>query len=220
MIGLFRHVSMGADNAHAIVGSGGLSVIKGALIVVFSAIAETPVPGGVCGGRDAEHPHMARTYGDATRRKALPILVEEKQRLDRAIGGCDREVETLLGKLAKEVISDEDFCLARGRLEANRTAWLERPTEIEPLIADQELSVRTAEAVADTLAGVNVADLDLQQRRWLLAQLDFTMALACEDWRAKSPERRYEVTSRWAGQALPGESATRDYVGSPNALAM
>ena len=31
MIGLFRHVSIGADFAHAIVGSGGLSGPKGAL---------------------------------------------------------------------------------------------------------------------------------------------------------------------------------------------
>jgi len=164
----------------------------------------------------AEHPHMARTYADATRQKALPILVEEKRRLERAIAGCDRETETLLAKLAKGVITDQDFRLARRRLDADRTAWEERLAEIAPLIADAELSARAAEAVADTLAGVDVEELDLQQRRWLLAQLDFTMKLACEDWRAKSSQRRYEVTIRWAGQALLGESATRDYVGSSN----
>ena len=56
-------------------------------------------------------------------------------------------------------------------------------------------------------------------RRWLLAQIDFVMTLACEDRRAKSQERRYDVTSRWAGQALLGEQVPRDYVGRPNALA-
>jgi len=64
---------------------------------------------------------------------------------------------------------------------------------------------------------VSVEDLDLQQRRWLLAQIDFVMTLACEDWRAKSACRKYAVEIKWAGQALLGESATRDYVGSPNA---
>ncbi|HUU54220.1 MAG TPA: hypothetical protein VMY87_04805 [Armatimonadota bacterium] len=53
-----------------------------------------------------------------------------------------------------------------------------------------------------------------------LAQLDFTVTLACEDWRAKSSQRRHEVTIRWAGQALLGESAARDYVGSSKARAM
>jgi len=168
----------------------------------------------------AEHPHMARIYADATRQKALPGMVEEKGRLERAIAGCDREVETLLGKLAKEVVTDEDFRLARRRLGADKAAWQERLAEIAPLIADAELSARAAEAVADTLSGVSIHDLDLQQRRWLLAQIDFVMVLACEDWRAKSQERRYDVTSRWAGQALLGESATRDYVGSSNALAI
>ena len=52
----------------------------------------------------------------------------------------------------------------------------------------------TAEAAADALAGVNVEDPDLRERRWLLTQPDFTMTLACEDWRAKSQESRYEVT--------------------------
>jgi len=165
----------------------------------------------------AEHPHMARIYADATRQKALPGMVENRERLERAIAACDREVETLLGKLAKEVITDDDFRLARRRLDADRAAWQERLSEIEPLIADAELSARAAEAVADTLSGVSVEDLDLQQRRWLLAQIDFVMTLACDDWRAKSQERRYDVTSRWAGQALLGESATRDYVGSSKA---
>jgi hypothetical protein len=45
----------------------------------------------------AEHPHMARIYADATRQEALPGLVEERQRLERAVAGCDREAETLLG---------------------------------------------------------------------------------------------------------------------------
>jgi hypothetical protein len=87
-----------------------------------------------------------------------------------------------------------------------------------------ELSGRTADVVADVvadvLAGVTLADLDLQQRRWLLVQIDCTMTLACEDWRAKSPARRYEVTSRWAGEALLGGAVTRDYAPSPNALVM
>jgi hypothetical protein len=160
----------------------------------------------------AEHPHAARSYADATREKALPVLVEERERLTRTIAGCDREVETLLGKLSSEVVTDEDFMLQRGRLKADREAWQERLSDIAPLIADAELSVRAAEAVADTLAGVDVEGLDLQGRRWLLAQLDFTMRLACEDWAAKSQERRYEVISRWAGQALLGEQVTRDYV--------
>jgi len=90
----------------------------------------------------AEHPHMARIYADATRQKALPVMVEEKERLERAIAGCDREVETLLGKLAKEVVTDEDFRLARRRLEADRAAWQERLAEITPLIADAKLSAR------------------------------------------------------------------------------
>jgi DNA invertase Pin-like site-specific DNA recombinase len=168
----------------------------------------------------AEDPHMARTYAYATRQKALPGVVEEKERLERAIAGCDREVETLLGKLAKEVVTDEDFRLARRRLDADRAAWQERLAEIAPLIADAELSARAVEAVADTLSGVNVEHLDLQQLRWLLAQLDFVMTLACDDWRAKSACRKYAVEIKWAGQALLGESATRDYVGSPNALAI
>jgi len=167
----------------------------------------------------AEHPHMARTYADATRRKALPGMVEDRQRLERAIAACDREVEILLSKLAKEVITDDDFRLARRRLDADKAAWQERLAEIAPLIADAELSARAADAVADILSGVTIEDLDLQQQRWLLAQIDFTMALACEDWRAKSPCRRYAVDIRWAGQGLLGESATRDYVGSPKALA-
>jgi hypothetical protein len=82
------------------------------------------------------------------------------------------------------------------------------------------VGVRAVGRWADTLGGVNVEHLDLQRQRWVLTQLDFTMTLACEDWRAKSKERRYEVTSRWAGQALLGEQVTRDYVGSPNALAI
>ncbi|HUU55604.1 MAG TPA: hypothetical protein VMY87_11860 [Armatimonadota bacterium] len=135
-------------------------------------------------------------------------------RLERAIAGCDREVETLLGKLAREVVSDEDYQLQRGRLRADKDAWQERLAEIEPLIADAELSARAADAVADTLGGVNFEELDLRERRWLLTQLDFTMTLACEDWRAKSSQRRYEITIRWAGQALLGEQVTRDYVGS------
>jgi hypothetical protein len=168
----------------------------------------------------AEHPHMARIYADATRQKALPGMVEEGQRLEQAIAGCDREVGTLLGKLAKEVVTDEDFRLARRRLDADRAAWQERLAEIAPLIADAELSARAAEAVADALSGVSIQDLDLQQRRWLLAQIDFVMVLACEDWRAKSACRKYAVHIKWAGQALLGESATRDYVGSSKALAI
>jgi DNA invertase Pin-like site-specific DNA recombinase len=172
----------------------------------------------------AEHPHMARSYADSTREKALPVLIEEQGRHERAIAACDRQVEALLGRLVSEdreqVISDDDFRLKRGLIAADKAAWQERLSEIAPLIMNAELSVRAAEAVADTLAGVNVQDLDLQQRRWLLAQLDFTMTLACQDWRAKSQERRYEVTSRWAGTGLLGESAvTRDYAVSPNALA-
>jgi len=168
----------------------------------------------------AEHPDMARSYADATRQKALPGLIEEKGRLQRAVATCDREVETLLGKLAREIISDEDFQLQRGRLASDKEAWQERLAEIEPLIADAELSARAAEAVADTLAGVNVEDLDLQRRRWLLTQLDFTMTLACDDWRAKPKERRYEVTSRWAGQELLGEQVTADIVSSPHDASM
>ena len=60
----------------------------------------------------------------------------------------------------------------------------------------------------------------LRERRWLLTQTDLTMTLACRDWPAQSSERRYEVPARWAGQALLGESATRDYGPSSNALAM
>jgi len=167
----------------------------------------------------AEHPHMARMYADATRRKALPGMVDDRQRLERAIAACDREVEILLSKLAKEVITDEDFRLARRRLDADRAAWQERLAEIAPLIADAELSARAADAVADILRGVTIEDLDLQQQRWLLAQIDFNMTLACEDWRAKSACRKYAVDIRWAGQALLGESATRDYVGSLKAFA-
>jgi hypothetical protein len=135
------------------------------------------------------------------------------------VAGCDREIETLLSKLAKEAITDEDFRLARRRLDADRAAWQERLAKITPLIADAELSARAADAVAETLGGVNLDDLDLQQQRWLRAQIDFTMTLACEDWRAKSACRKYAVDIKWAGRALLGESATRDYVGSPNALA-
>jgi hypothetical protein len=66
-----------------------------------------------------------------------------------------------------------------------------------------ELSGRTADAVADVLAGVTLADLDLQQRRWLLVQIDCTMTLACEDWRAKlswavrSPAIMHQARTLW-----------------------
>ena len=46
------------------------------------------------------------------------------------------------------------------------------------------------------------------------------MALACEDRRAKSACRKYAVEIKWAGQALLGESAARDYVGSSKARLM
>jgi len=115
-----------------------------------------------------------------------------------------------------EVVSDEDVRLQRGRLEPDKAAWQERLAEIGPQIEDAELSGRAAEAVADTLAGVNAEDLDLQQRRWLLTRLDFSMTVVCEDWGAKPADRRYEVTSRWAGEALLG----RDYVRNSKARAM
>ena len=44
------------------------------------------------------------------------------------------------------------------------------------------------------------------------------MTLTCQDWRAKAPERRYSAEIAWAGAALLGEGATRDYEGSLNAF--
>jgi len=165
----------------------------------------------------AESPHMAQAYADATRQKALPGLVEEKKRLERALDGLNAKLDRYIRLRADEEITAGELADHRQEIEADRAAWQDRLAEIAPLITDAELAVRAAEAVADTLSGVHVEELDLQQRRWLLTQIDFTMTLACEHWDAKPHERRYDVTSRWAGHALLGDAVGRDYVLSPNA---
>ena len=119
----------------------------------------------------AEHPDRARAYAEATRTRRLPGLQDEAGRIERALEGADQKLETLLRKLADEVITDEHFRAMNVKLEGDKAAWRERLAEIESQIADAEIVERAAEAVADRFTELErkLADLDLQERRWLLA---------------------------------------------------
>jgi hypothetical protein len=136
-------------------------------------------------------------------------------------GGCAKPRKPTADQTAAGGPRSADTDLPLGALRtvpaALDTGRRERLCQIASQIEDAELSGRAADAVADLLAGVKIESLDLQQRRCLLAQLDFRMEPACEDWGAKSRARRYEATSRWAGEALLGSAVTRDYALSPKA---
>ena len=170
----------------------------------------------------AEHPDMARHYLEATRRDRLPGLREEASRIERAIKPAQGEIDGLLRALARDEITGADLARLRPSLEADITAWRERQAEVAQALASEESAEAAVEGIAGLLGGLpkRVADLDLQERRWLLAQLDFRMELACEDWRAKSQERRYHVLIRWAGADLLADTATRATITPSFALPM
>ncbi len=181
----------------------------------------------------AAHPETARAYAEATRQERLPGLREEAARIERAIRSAQGEVDGLLRALARDEITGADVARLRPSLEADIAAWRERLSEVERQTTDAEMAERAVEEIAGLLGGLpkRLSDLDLRERRWLLAQLDFRMDLGCEDWRAKSWERRYHVLSRWAGadlltakptRATAGLSkkATRVIAGDPFALPM
>ena len=161
-----------------------------------------------------EHPDMARHYLEVTRRNRLPALREETARIERAVSAAQGEIDGLLRALARDEITGADLTRLRPSLEADIAAWRERQAEVAQALASEESVEAAMEGLAGLLGGLpkRLADLDLQERRWLLAQLDFRMELACEDWRAKSQERKYEVAIRWFGFDLLAENATRAVV--------
>ncbi len=169
-----------------------------------------------------ENPDACRAYAEKTREDVLPSLREERERLDGRLVGLVRKLDRYIRLRADEEITEEELARHRKIIDADRDAWEQRLAEIEPRIEGAELSAHAATAVAAQVgqAEVPFADMDIQAKRWFLRQLDFRMVLNSPDWTVRGPKRQYEVTIRWAGQALLGESTTSSYVGSSKARAM
>ncbi|MBN1459558.1 MAG: hypothetical protein JXA57_08470, partial [Armatimonadetes bacterium] len=55
----------------------------------------------------------------------------------------------------------------------------------------------TSERVAAAKADLD--DMDLEERRTLLRELDFRVEVGCRDWSAKPRERVYDMDVLWAG---------------------
>jgi len=170
----------------------------------------------------AEHPEAARAYAEATREDRLPSLREEAARIGRAMVDAEARLDRLVIGYEQAELTGDEVGRRRPRILADIAAWRERASEIGAQIADAEAGERAAAVVAETLSGLEgrMADLTLQDRRALLAQLDFRMTLSCQDWGVKSTERCYQVDIAWAGDVLLPESATADIVTSPFKLPM
>jgi len=140
-----------------------------------------------------EDPDLLRRAAALTEQDQLPAKREEEQRLRRAVASCAREVETLLGKLGREVISDDDFRLARARLDADKAAWQERAEELRVYIDGAEAKAAAVDAAAELLTQARGKLDSFEERRRLLRLLDFRVEVGCEDW-GKRQCRDYQVT--------------------------
>jgi len=140
-----------------------------------------------------EDPDLLRRSAALAEQDQLPAKREEEQRLRRAVASCDREVGTLLGKLGREVISDEDFQLARARLGADRAAWQERAEELRAWMEERQAKAAAVDAAAELLTQARGKLDSFEERRRLLRLLDFRVEVGCEDW-GKRKSRDYRVT--------------------------
>lgn len=152
------------------------------------------------------HPEMVAVYMAQTQDRKLPEYHQERDRLRRAIEGLDSKLDRFIRLRADEEINAEELAEHREQIGGDREAWATRLAEIEQVIEDAELRERVAHAVTECLRGLGRLDaMTLEEKRWALQELDFKVIVACDDWRAPSKRRRYEIDVTWAGKPLVGK---------------
>jgi site-specific DNA recombinase len=139
-----------------------------------------------------ENPEVLRQVAARTERDEIPAKREELERLERAIGSCEAQIDTLLDKLAQKLISDERFRRAQAKIDADRAAWQERAAEARAFIEDRQAKAAAVDAAIETLAAAKGSVSSFEGRRQLLRLLGVRIEIGCEDWR-KRQQRDYDV---------------------------
>jgi site-specific DNA recombinase len=140
-----------------------------------------------------EDPDLLRRTAALTEQDQRPAKQEEKERLDRAIAGCEQQIETLLDKLGRQLISDERFQRAQAKADQDLAAWTERRDEVQAWLANDEARQAAVLSAVEVLEAARGKCENLEERRRLLELLDFRATVSCADWTAKAREREYSV---------------------------
>ncbi len=154
-------------------------------------------------------PRMAAVYMARTQDRKVPEYREERERLRRRLKELDAKLDRYIRMRAGEEITAAELAAHRKDIEEDKEEWAARLAEIEPLIEDAELRERVAAAVAERVTGLagRLDTMTLPEKRWLLQELDFKVTVACDNWRAPSKDRKYEIEIAWAGKDLRGKNA-------------
>jgi len=154
-----------------------------------------------------EEPGLVAKYAARTEKQDLPSWREEVERLDRAIGGCEKQVHLAMVAYETGDYTLDEFADRKAALTRDLEAWRQRRGEVASWI---EGAGRRAEGVARVVEiAQEIAEnqgclekLDLDGRRNLLRLLDFHVTAGADDWGKRGANRTYRLDIAWAGEAF------------------